>query len=102
MPISIQDVQKMATLARLDISTETQELFAAQFANILSHMNTLAQVNTDDVEPLYSPVLHSSALRPDVIQNAAQHMSALRAQPDDILANAPDREGQYFRVPRIV
>ncbi len=94
MAVTMEDVQKMARLARLDISQETQELFAGQFADILGHMNTLTQVDTEGVEPLYSPVLHGDVTREDV--------ALRRACPDDVLGNAPLRDGQYFQVPRIV
>ncbi len=95
MPITTEDVQKMAKLARLDIPQETQELFAGQFANILGHMNTLSQVDTEGVEPLYSPVLHESVLREDVAKSHARDAK-------DILGNAPATDDIYFCVPRIV
>ncbi len=92
--IDINDVQHMASLARLDITAETSELFASQFADILSYMDTLAHVDTNGVEPLYSPVFHDGVLREDVARN--------RAKPQDVLSNSPKDDEQYFVVPRIV
>ncbi len=92
--IDINDVQHMARLARLDITTETTELFATQFANILSYMDTLAHVDTNGVEPLYSPIFHEGVLRSDV----ANH----KAKREDVLSNSPKEDEQYFVVPRIV
>ncbi len=92
--ISTKDVQHMASLARLEITQETTELFAPQFADILSYMDTLAHVDTANIEPLYSPVTHESAVREDVANN-----KALR---QDVLANSPKENEQYFVVPRIV
>ncbi len=92
--ISLNDVQHMASLARLNVNDETAKLFAAQFADILSYMDTLAHEKTDDVEPLYSPVWHEGMLREDVAQN--------RATRGDVLSNSPKEHEQYFVVPRIV
>ncbi len=94
MPITSHDVQHMATLARLDISTQTQELFAGQFADILNYMNVLEQVDTTDVEPMYSPSKHQSVLREDIAKPSPERSQTL--------TNAPQTDGQYFIVPRIV
>ncbi len=94
MAITKEDVQRMASLARLNIDAPTQELFAKQFADIINYMDILSEVNTDNIEPLYSPVLHEATLRPDAVQNEDKR--------SDVLSNAPQNDGQYFIVPRIV
>ncbi len=92
--INIEDVQRMATLARLEITDETKALFAGQFADILNYMDVLAHVDTDNIEPLYSPIVHEGILREDVAQNKAKRA--------EVLSNAPRDDEQYFIVPRIV
>ena len=57
-------------------------------------MDVLAQVDTSDVEPLYSPAQHPGPQREDV--------SARRRERSEVLANAPEADGEYFIVPRIV
>ena len=94
MPITRDDVRHMAQLARLDVDEATQDMFARQFGDILTYMDTLSRVDTTGVEPLYSPALHAGPVRPDVAQN--------RRQREDVLANAPEQNGEYFVVPRIV
>ncbi len=94
MPITTQDVQRMAALARLNIDASTQELFAKQFADIISYMDILAEVDVQGVEPLYSPVLHDAQLRVDAVKNEDNRQG--------VLSNAPQSDGQYFIVPRIV
>lgn len=94
MPITRDDVRRMAQLARLDVDEATQDMFARQFGDILTYMDTLSRVDTTGVEPLYSPALHAGPVRPDVAQN--------RRQREDVLANAPEQNGEYFVVPRIV
>ncbi len=92
--ITSEDVQRMATLARLHLSEETQEIFARQFGDILSYMDTLATVPTDAIEPLYSPSMHESPVRQDVACSTCTR--------DALLQNAPSDSGEYFVVPRIV
>ncbi len=92
--ISTEAVAKMAVLSRLEVPEERQERFARQFGDILSYMEILAQVDTQGVEPLYSPVTHDACLRPDAAEN--------RRQRAEVLGNAPEQDGQYFVVPRIV
>ena len=84
----------MAQLSRLSVNEQEQELFARQLGDILGYMDVLAKVDTCAVEPLYSTVRHESAARQDV---AAQ----VRTR-QEVLANAPEADGEYFMVPRIV
>ncbi len=92
--ISIEDVQHMASLAKLEITEETTKLFATQFADILSYMDTLSPIDTQNIEPLYSPVTFDASLREDVAHN--------KAERKDVLSNSPKEDEQYFVVPRIV
>lgn len=92
--ISLEEVAHMATLSRLSVSEDEQALFARQMGDILAYMDVLARVDTNAVEPLYSPALHPGALRDDV--------SARRRERSEVLANAPEADGEYFIVPRIV
>jgi len=57
-------------------------------------MDTLASCETEGVEPLYSPVEHPTPLRMDVAMKTCKRA--------DILAGAPDTDGRFFVVPKIV
>lgn len=92
--ISPEEVAHMAALSRLSVSEEERALFARQFGEILGYMDVLALVNTENVEPLYSPAQHAAAGREDQAVN--------RRSREEILANAPEQDGEYFIVPRIV
>lgn len=94
MPITNDTVAHMAVLARLDIDASTQERFTRQFVDILGYMEVLRGVDTEGVEPLYSPVQHGKASREDVVRNCRTR--------EQILENAPEQDGRYFVVPRIV
>lgn len=92
--ISREEVAHMAALSRLRVTEDESALFARQMGGILSYMNVLARVDVDGVEPLYSPVLHAGRLREDAAAN--------RRSREEALANAPETDGEYFVVPRIV
>lgn len=89
-----EEVRHMATLSRLAVTEEEERLFARQFRDILAHMALLSRVDTEGVEPLYCPLAHAAATRPDEAAN--------RRMRAEILANAPESDGEYFVVPRIV
>ena len=92
--VSREEVRHMAALSRLAVMEEEERLFARQFGEILGHMDRLSRVDTEGVEPLYSPLEHAAATRPDE--------SLQRRERAEILANAPETDGEYFVVPRIV
>lgn len=92
--ISIDEVRHMAYLSRLAITEEEEQIFARQFSQILEHMSVLEKVDTENMEPLYTPLQENELTRPDIAIN-------LRTQAQ-ILSNAPETDGEYFIVPRIV
>lgn len=94
MKIKPEEVAKVAKLARLDLAEDKIELFAGQLDEILTHMDTLNKLDTSSVEPLYSPVEHTTVLRADEVRKDFSR--------DEVLSNAPETDGQYFIVPRIV
>lgn len=94
MKISPEKAQAIAALSRLEISPEQAVTLGAQMDDILGYMDKLNELDTADVEPMYTPVDQPGALRTDEV---AREFS--RAQ---ILQNAPETDGQYFIVPRIV
>lgn len=94
MKISPERAMGIAALARLEISPEQAVTLAAQMDEILGYMDKLNELDTTSVEPMYTPVEHVSVLRPD---------DARKEFPrEDILRNAPENNGEYFVVPRIV
>jgi len=92
--LSAQDIVKIATLARLRLDQDTLERVAGQCNDILGYMDTLAEVDTANVEPLYRPVEHGAVYREDVVVKHCRR--------DEVLANAPETDGVFFIVPKIV
>lgn len=92
--VSLEEVRHMAELSRLVISEQEEKLFARQFGDILGHVAILAAVDTEGVAPLYSPASGMEATREDEARN-------IRSR-SEILANAPETDGECYIVPRIV
>jgi len=94
MSITPDDVRWVAKLARLelaeaDVATMTRELSA-----ILDYIDQLKQVPTEGVEPLAHPIAVANVFRPDE--------PAPSLPVDAALANAPDRQGDFFGVPAVL
>ncbi|NJB69448.1 aspartyl-tRNA(Asn)/glutamyl-tRNA(Gln) amidotransferase subunit C [Desulfobaculum xiamenense] len=94
MKFSPEQVAGVAKLARLRLDEDELSRFAAQIGDILEYMDELGQAETEGVEPLYSPVEHVTRLREDEVHRDCER--------EDVLDGAPDTDGKYFIVPRIV
>jgi aspartyl-tRNA(Asn)/glutamyl-tRNA(Gln) amidotransferase subunit C len=94
MKLTREDVQRVAVLARLRLTAEEESEFATQLATVLDYMAKLNELDTSKVEPLAHGVDIINAFREDKITNAPN--------ADAILANAPERDENFFKVPKIV
>jgi aspartyl-tRNA(Asn)/glutamyl-tRNA(Gln) amidotransferase subunit C len=93
MPVEI-DIEHVAKLARLDLTAEEVDRLREQLGAILEHAAKVGEVAADDVPPTASAVERTNVLRDDRPDPSLTREAAL--------ANAPDRDGDRFRVPRIV
>lgn len=92
--ISKRDVGYVARLARLNIGEEETETFTFQLNSILSYMDKLNHLDTSRINPMSHAIEISNAFREDVAKGSF---------PQDVsLGNAPEREGPYFKVPKII
>jgi len=94
MALDRDQVRQIAALARLHLTDEEQEAFTSQLDNILQYFARLSALDTDDVEPTAHVAATETPFRDDVVEN--------RPAPDDLLANAPARDGNFFKVPKII
>jgi aspartyl-tRNA(Asn)/glutamyl-tRNA(Gln) amidotransferase subunit C len=94
MSVTTEQVRWVATLARLNLSEADLARMTEQLSAILDYVDQLKQVPTDDVEPLAHPLKISNVFRDD---EAAPSLS-----PNAALANAPNRQGDFFGVPAIL
>ena len=91
--ITIKDVEHVAKLARLELSEEEKKMFTGQLSDVLAHVEKMNQVNTEGIEPMNHPIDFSNVMRDDVV-----HYEHTR---EELMANAPDVEQDYFKVPKI-
>jgi len=83
-------VLHIARLARLGLTEKDVDKFREQLSNILENFEILQQVDTTDVPPTAQSIVLQNVLRDDEVTPSLA--------PEDILANAPRREGNCFRV----
>ena len=94
MEITKQEVEKVAKLARLEITEAEKAAFAKQLSQILTHVETLKQYDTAGIEPTATVLGQVNVFREDVGQPSLPVEQAL--------ANAPEREADGFAVPKII
>lgn len=93
MTISIKDVEHVAKLARLALTDDEKRLYAQQLTRIIEHFDALKSIDTEGIEPMAHALPLTNVLREDEVKPGLGR--------DLLLKNAPDREGQFFRVPKI-
>ena len=89
-----QQVQKIAHLARLDITPAEEEQFAAQLSSILEYVEQLSELDTEKVAPTTRAIELSNITRQDTLE--------LYCDREALLNEAPSPEGDFFRVPQIL
>lgn len=90
MPLTPEQVRHIAHLARLGLTDEDVEKFSHQLSDILDYFERLKAVDTGDVPPTAYPLDLHNVMRDDE--------PLAPAPTEDVLANAPLRDGEYFRV----
>jgi aspartyl-tRNA(Asn)/glutamyl-tRNA(Gln) amidotransferase subunit C len=96
MPLSLEEVRRVARLAQLRLSHEEEVALAGQLSAILDHVALLGELDVSQVEPM----THALAAGDAPPLRADEPLPCLT--PAQALANAPAREGSCFKVPRII
>ncbi|MFH0924777.1 MAG: Asp-tRNA(Asn)/Glu-tRNA(Gln) amidotransferase subunit GatC [bacterium] len=94
MKIDKQQVEYVATLARLKISEEEKELFSSQLSDILGYVEKLNQLDTSGIEPTAHVISTQNIFREDRIRASLDMKEALR--------EAPVKKNDFFEVPKVV
>lgn len=92
--LSLAQVEHVADLARLALTEEEKELFREQLSSILAYARRLEALDTGDIPPTATVLPLENVLREDEVRPSLPR--------DDALANAPDTEEVYVRVPVIL
>lgn len=92
--ISREDIEHVALLARLEITPDQAVHYAEQLDRILDYAKKLDELDTEHVEPTSHCLDMTNVFRDDTPRPSLT--------PEQALANAPESEGQFFRVPKII
>jgi aspartyl-tRNA(Asn)/glutamyl-tRNA(Gln) amidotransferase subunit C len=98
MPITKTDVEKIAGLARLELTNEETESFTEQLSSILGFIDKLNELDTTDV----APMSHSTTAGGDTEYARRDDQVRPGLGAKTATENAPDAEAGYFRVPRVI
>lgn len=90
MPIDI-DIAAVARLARISLDDEELSRYGEQLIGILEHASAVQSLPTEGLEPTSHPLGIVNALRPDETRPTLDR--------DEVLSQAPDHDGERFRVP---
>lgn len=88
--LSADDVRAIADLARLELSDDDVQRYQQQLSGILGYFQKLEELDTSHIDPTSSVLPLTNVMRADKSNNALS--------VDDVVANAPDSDGEQFRV----
>jgi aspartyl-tRNA(Asn)/glutamyl-tRNA(Gln) amidotransferase subunit C len=92
--IDESQVRKVAKLARLDLSEEEVKEFSGQLNAIIGYVERMNELNTEGIEPLAHCLPISNVFREDIVRESLG--------TEKTLANAPQKDGAFFKVPKIL
>lgn len=88
------EVEHIAHLSRLSISEKEKEKFSQQLGSILGYVKKLDELDASGIEPTSHVIEMSNVMREDSLKPSLSK--------DEALMNAPDRTGDFYRVPKII
>ena len=92
--INLEDIRKVAMLARLDLPEDKLEIYTSQLEDILDYIAELEKVDTKDVPPTTRAIEVINVTREDDVSSTNVR--------EELIDLAPQREGDFFRVPKIL
>lgn len=94
MALSLEDVEKIAALARLQLSQEEKETYKQQLSAILEYATRLNQLDIDNVPPTTSAVPLQNVMRDDIVEPSLSL--------EDVLMNAPEHDQYQFLIQAVL
>jgi aspartyl-tRNA(Asn)/glutamyl-tRNA(Gln) amidotransferase subunit C len=94
MSVDLQIVKRVARLARIAVTEEEAERMTGELNTILGFVEQLNEVDVSGVEPMTSVIPIEMRKRADIVTDGGR--------PDDIVANAPSTDENFFLVPKVV
>ena len=87
-------VRHIGKLSRIELTDEEVQTFPAQLTDVLQYFDKLQELDTENVTPMVHPIELNNILAPDTLQASLT--------PDEALKNAPQREGDFFKVTKVL
>ena len=94
MKIDTKVVDELAHLARLSYENEAKQEIVTELNKIIAFVEKLDEINTDGIEPLIYMVDETNVVRKDTMKQDVSQ--------DEGLKNAPKKDSDYFRVPKVI
>ena len=94
MSATKEELRRLVYLTRLELTPAEEDEMIGHLNKMLSYVEKLKELNTEGIEPTAHAVDVPSPMRDDVVTN--------QPDVDNLLRNAPDREGDFLKVPRII
>jgi aspartyl-tRNA(Asn)/glutamyl-tRNA(Gln) amidotransferase subunit C len=94
MSLDAATIRRIATLARIRVEEQELTPLATELNGILGWIEQLNEVNVDGVEPLTGAQQMALKMRDDIVTDGGY--------PEKLLANAPERAGDFYAVPKVV
>ncbi len=94
MDVDKETLKKIAHLARLNFDDKSDDALLKDITDILTWVEKLNEIDTDSVEPLTNMASEVNVLREDVVKPHLSH--------EDALKNAPKKDSDYIRVPKVL
>ena len=91
--ITIKDVEHVAKLARLELTEDEKELYTKQLGDVLKYVDQMNEVDTSNVKPMTQVIDFVNVMRDDKV--------VYELTKEELMANAPEVENGFFKVPKI-
>ena len=94
MAITLKEVEHIARLSRLKLTDEEKRVFTSQIKEILSYIEKLKELDTEDIEPCFHVLPIKNVMKDDRVERSLPQ--------EEVLENAPDKAKGCFKVPKII
>ncbi len=92
--IDLDLVRHIGRLSRIELTEDEVRMFKDQLAAILTYVDKLGELDTEGVEPMTHALELNNVFGDDEVGESLA--------PDEALANAPQRDGNFFKVPKVI
>jgi len=93
--ITKEEIKKIASLSKIDISNDELDTYSNQISKILEYMSVLEEVDTSKVDDSSNSIIENHQfLREDKVEESLSR--------DEVMKLAPESDGVYFKVPKVI